>query len=591
MTGSFPAESTRWPTYRLLIVIALAIAAGRIAVVKSREGDTAFLSANDRSRWATVASLGERGTYAIDQQIAITDPIHRNRRPWDSIDKVRHIGRDGKQHYYSSKPPLLATVVAGLYKLVSTASGMTLTEQPIYLARILLALVNLPLLALFLFATIASIDRLVRSDWAAIVSAAACCFATMVFPFVVSLNNHLPAAAATSLVMWVYLRAASGSAGGGAQVLKKRFLRNPTRERGELERDSSHALADASDRDSPTATPKPKLQGTESEESSRETTSDRRIGPSWVALAGFAAAMAAANELPALSMLVFWWLLFAWLDRASFVPFAAGVVVVAAAFFGTNWIAHESLRPPYAHRGDGALIGEFTSDSDDPDDGFQAEIRRLLSEQNAEAPSSALSVDASDEAGRWVVRLGGRQFSLRKDGESWQLRHWDDWYEYPGTYWREGTRQGVDRGESSRLTYLFHMTFGHHGLFSLTPIWLLMPIGLFVGLWADPPAMKRYTAAVLVASLVCFLFYLNRPLIDRNYGGVSICFRWLLWFAPLWLVAIAPVIDRWAVGRLKPAIVLVLLACSIFSVFASLQSPWQSPWLYQFWSFLGWING
>ena len=574
MTGNSPAESKRWPIYRLLIVIALAIAAGRIAVIRSSEGDTAFLSANDRSRWATVAALGERGTYAIDQQIAITNPVYRNRRPWDSIDKVRHIGRDGKQHYYSSKPPLLATVVAGLYRLVSMASGMTLTDQPIYMARILLALVNLPLLALFLATTIASMDRLVRSDWAATVSAAACCFATMLFPFVVSLNNHLPAAAATAMVMWLYIRAASDGA---------------TRARGELDLDSS--LADASGHDLPMNRPKAQLQDVESESPLRGTPVNHRIGPSWAVLAGVAAAMAAANELPALSMFVFWLLLFAWLDRAAIVPFAAGAVIVAAAFFGTNWIAHQSLRPPYAHRGNGNLIGEFTSLSEVPGDGFNTQIRGLLVDGGLEDSASSLSVDASDETGRWVVRSGERQFALLNDGDRWQLRHWDDWYEYPGTYWKEGTRRGVDRGESSRLTYLFHMTFGHHGLFSLTPIWLMMPIGLLVGMLADPPAMKRYNTAVLVASLVCFLFYLNRPLIDRNYGGVSICFRWLLWFAPLWLVAIAGVIDRSEAGRAKSALVLVLLACSIFSVFASLQTPWQSPWLYQFWSFLGWISG
>ena len=73
--------SKRWPLYHLVIVVALAIAAGRIAVVRSSEGDTAFLSANDRSRWSTVASLVERGTYVLDEQIAITNPIRRNRRP------------------------------------------------------------------------------------------------------------------------------------------------------------------------------------------------------------------------------------------------------------------------------------------------------------------------------------------------------------------------------------------------------------------------------------------------------------------------------------------------------------------------------
>ena len=95
--------SSIWSTYHLLVILALALTAGRISVVTSREGDTAFLSANDRSRWATVAALVERGTFVIDEQIAIANPIYRNRKPWNSIDKVRHLGSDGQQHYYSSK--------------------------------------------------------------------------------------------------------------------------------------------------------------------------------------------------------------------------------------------------------------------------------------------------------------------------------------------------------------------------------------------------------------------------------------------------------------------------------------------------------
>ncbi|MFK8114365.1 MAG: hypothetical protein AB8B91_19340, partial [Rubripirellula sp.] len=149
-------ERTRRTMYHTLIFVALAISAGRIAVVSSANGDTAFLSANDRSRWCTVASLVEHGTFAIDQQDAISDPVMRNRKPWQTIDKVRHLGSDGKQHYYSSKPPLLPVLIAGVYKGVNLVSGMTLTEQPIYAARLVLALVNLPLLGLFYFATIYS---------------------------------------------------------------------------------------------------------------------------------------------------------------------------------------------------------------------------------------------------------------------------------------------------------------------------------------------------------------------------------------------------------------------------------------------------
>ena len=536
MDDTDPVASARWPIYHLLILVALAIAAGRIAVVKSPEGDTAFLSANDRSRWCTVAALVERGTYAIDEQIAITHPIKRNRRPWDSIDKVRHLGRDGKQHHYSSKPPLLATAVAGLYKLLMLGTGMTLTEQPIYMARIILALFNLPLLAVFYYATIASIDRLIRSQWAGSVAAAACCFGTMILPFAVTLNNHLPACSATAVVMWLYVRHAVGA-------------------NEDLENLESSRMS---------------FQG--------------------ALLAGLSAALAAANELPALSMTVFWFLLFAWMNRSTILPFAIGALLVAMASFGTNWIAHESLRPPYAHRGNGAVIAALTTAAEAPSDALSEEIRATLVQNGLSDSELPLQIDPSDEAGRWVVRCGERQFSLLQESSEWRLAHWDDWYEYPGSYWKEGNRRGVDLGEPSRLIYFAHLTIGHHGLFSLTPIWLLMPIGLVAGLLSKSGGMRRYFAAVLIATLVCVLFYVSRPLIDRNYGGVSVCFRWLLWFTPLWLVTISPVIEKagdrpWLRGG-----VLVLLALSIFSVAASLGSPWQSPWLYQFWQFLGWLR-
>src|SRR4029079_3545931 len=74
---------------------------------------TPVFSANDSSRWATVWSLAERGTYQIDEII---------RRPgWDTIDKVRY-----QEHFYSSKPPLLSTIVAGLYWALNRATGLDL---------------------------------------------------------------------------------------------------------------------------------------------------------------------------------------------------------------------------------------------------------------------------------------------------------------------------------------------------------------------------------------------------------------------------------------------------------------------------------
>ncbi len=530
-------ETSRRPRSirNMLVLIALAIAAGRIAVVTSKEGDTAFLSANDRSRWCTVAALVEHGTYAIDEQIEIADAIKRHHHPWGTIDKVRHLGRDGKQHHYSSKPPLFPTMVAGVYLVVNLMSGMTLTDQPIYVTRIVLALVNLPLLAIFLLATIRSIERVCHRPWARRMATLSACFGTMMLPFSISLNNHLPAAAATAVAMWIYLRAVGSS-------------------------------EDAVTGHSPAAS-----------------------FLIWL-IAGASAAFAAANELPALSMLVFWFILFAWLDRSSILPQLVGVGIVALGFFGTNWIAHQSFRPPYAHRGNGELIATLDSVAEQPGSEIADEIDKLLREKSLISGRAPLAIEISDEPQRWVVEAGEQRFGLLRVDGGWQLRHWDDWYEYPGTYWKEGVRAGVDQGEPSRLVYFAQMTFGHHGIFSLTAIWLLVPIGLVRGLVVGPAASRRYALAVLVASTVCLLFYAARPLVDRNYGGVSVCFRWMLWFAPLWLVAIAPVMESFRRSATRRNLLQGLLALSVFSMATALQSPWQSPWLYRFWQFLGWIE-
>lgn len=549
MTAQTASEAgARRSVYLILALIALALTAGRIAVVTGRDGTTAFLSANDRSRWCTVASLVEHGTYAIDSQIEIVDPVRRHIHPWQTIDKVRHLGSDDKQHYYSSKPPLFPTVVAGVYKVLNLVTGMTLTDHPIYLARILLGLVNLPLLAIFLFATLGCIERIGHDDWSKRIAALGCCFGTMLLPFAVSLNNHLPAATATAVVAWIYLVTVSGR------------LSQSTA-------DSASGASNARDSGWPHTV--------------------RYL------LAGVCAALAAANELPALSMLVFWLGLFAWAKRASVLPFMGGVVIVAVGFFGTNWLAHQSIRPPYAHRGNGetiAVLESLRTSSGEPDESVRLKSQALLIETELINSGAEIEITASDEASRWIVRSGERQFALLLSESGWSLAKWDDWYEYPNTYWKDGSRRGVDRGEPSKFVYFAQMTFGHHGLFSLTPLWLLVPVGFFIGVKRGTPEVRRLVLAILVASLVCFVFYLNRPLIDRNYGGVSVCFRWLLWFAPLWLLVATPVMAWFESTRMRRGTLYTMLALSVFSMSASLESPWQSPWIFRFWQFLGWLD-
>jgi hypothetical protein len=533
----------------ILIAVTVAIAAGRIAVVLSAEKDTAFLSANDRSRWATVAALVEDRTYQIDRLIQITDKTGR-RRPWNTIDRVQHTGSDGLMHNYSSKPPLLSTMVAGVYAVAKQLLGMTLTAQPIYMTRIVLAMVNVPILLMFLVCTWSVIKNSSFNDFAKLAALAVTCFGTMLLPMSVSLNNHLPAAAATAVVMMIYFNR------GGRQ--------NPW------------SLAP---------------------------------GAFW---AGVAAAFTVACELPALLMFVLWALIFFRQDKLStLVGFVPGAAIVAAAFFGTNWIAHQSLIPPYAHRSDGPMIarvplnGSASPQTDAMDSAIELPsveaIRAKLLDSDALHPinqDSPLRLISTDTEDRWIVETenGNQRFALRCGGPGqpppgdWHLYRWDSWYDYPGSYWMT-QRRGVDRGESRRGVYAFHLTIGHYGLISLTPFWALVPIGLYLRLREKRLGNRWWLAlTILIATVICLAFYISRPLIDRNYGGVSSSFRWMLWFAPLWLWALLPAAHVIGSTRWGRGVLIILITASVFSVATSLESPWQHPWIYRYLDFLGWLR-
>ena len=220
-----------------------------------------------------------------------------------------------------------------------------------------------------------------------------------------------------------------------------------------------------------------------------------------------AAGFAAANELPALSMAAMWCLLVLYVDFRGAIVFVLGILIVAGGFFATNWIAHESLRPPYTHRDDGASIARIESE-DQPSIGQIADA--LSGNDIAFDSSEDLVVQPSGEQGRLVVQAADQQlFALRKLGseqsKQWELKQWDDWYDYPDSYWVEGKRRGIDLGEPRREVYLFHATVGHHGIMSLTPIWLLVPNRLVVGL--------SFGTGKLAASGLC-----NRGFIVRVPG-------------------------------------------------------------------------
>jgi hypothetical protein len=455
------AAQLRWSIYALLIAVASGAMLGRILAVDSvDEGKRdpqrhrPFLSANDRSRWDTVRSLVEQGTYEIDQVVA--------ERGWDTIDMVKHRGRDGEEHLYSSKPPLLATLMAGEYWLINRLTGATLADYPYEIGRFMIISINLPAMLVYFFCLALLAERFGTTDWGRIFTLAAACFGTFLTTFVVSINNHTLAAACVAIVL----------------VAAVRIVYNGRQD--------------------------------------------------WrsFALAGFFAALAVTNELPALSLVV---LLGAWLlwkaPRETLIGYIPPALLVAVAAVGTNYIAHDSLRPPYMHRSE------------------------------------------TNPADNWY------DYSFVRDG---RVRD---------SYWRNPV--GIDRGEPSVADYALHCTVGHHGIFSLTPIWLLSVWGLLL-LWRS--GQRELSAFIAVLSLVCLAFYLSRPQGDRNYGGMTSGLRWMFWFAPMWLVALLRAADRLAASRAGRFMGLSLLTLSVMSASYPTWNPWTQPWLWNFLSYMGW-NG
>lgn len=154
-----------------------------------------------------------------------------------------------------------------------------------------------------------------------------------------------------------------------------------------------------------------------------------------------------------------------------------------------------------------------------------------------------------------------------------------EWYSYAGSWWSHP--RGIDAGGDSLPLYTFHTLFGHHGFFSLTPIF-------FLSLWSMRETliivknhrshMKKMTIMTIIISLVIFLFY---ALKTNNYGGGNVGLRWFFWLIPLWLLVSIPGIDQLYEKKGMKMLCLVLLYFSIFSAFYHFINPWGHPWLYE----------
>jgi hypothetical protein len=452
-----------------------------------------FLSANDRSRWAAVRALVEPemrvpgAPYAIDK--VIQEP------GWDTIDMVMHTRRykepspeeaepapgerlwrqdgysDGDKtadagHLYSSKPPLLTTLVAVPYWVVYNVTGMTLGEHPYAVGRSLLVLLNVLPMLLYFALLGRLVERFGATDWGRLFVMAAAAFGTFLTTFAVTLNNHLPAAVCAAVTLYAAVRI------GFDDERRWRYF----------------------------------------------------------VVAGLFAALTVVCEMPAVALAGLLTLALLWkAPIQTLLGYLPAAALVAAGFFGTNYIAHKSFIPPYLHRGGG---GE--------DDWYD-----------------------------YAYQRGGRVIE---------------------SYWRNPT--GVDAGEPCWPKYALHVTVGHHGIFSLTPVWLLSVAGACAWLARPSDRRLRHLAwIVALGSLVVLAFYLQpqKGSDYRNYGGVSSGLRWMFWLAPAWLVLMLPTADWMAARRWRRGFALVLLAASALSAGYPTWNPWVHPWLMDWMAHLGWV--
>jgi len=155
------------------------------------------------------------------------------------------------------------------------------------------------------------------------------------------------------------------------------------------------------------------------------------------------------------------------------------------------------------------------------------------------------------------------------------------------SYWAEP--KGVDRNLDSPPVYFAHCIIGHHGILSLSPIFLIT-LASWSRLWRRPA--ERYRSLLwmgLGMTVLIIGFYLSRTE-NYNYGGNTVALRWAIWLVPFWLLAMLPILDEFGNRRWFRTMSIGLLAVSTFSAWEAIGNPWRPSWLYSLMEDAGWID-
>ena len=163
------------------------------------------------------------------------------------------------------------------------------------------------------------------------------------------------------------------------------------------------------------------------------------------------------------------------------------------------------------------------------------------------------------------------------------------WYQYEGSHWEEKPgvqRTGIDFVQEKEPInmYAIHLLIGHHGLFSLTPVFLLSLVGIGLG-WqrggsaaapSDGPtpgaSLPRFVYP-LTAFLTCVLLFFYIFMAPRNYGGGTCGPRWLMRLTPFLLLTLIPAADHLADKPWGRRLGYVFLGISFVSAVYPMQNP------------------
>jgi len=199
-----------------LVVVTAALV---IAIVSARSYAGSW---NDGSRLATVESLVDRHTFAIDDSIFVqvprrADPAAPAPYPLDDPLLLQY-GTGDKLliggHFYSDKSPVPAVLMAGLYQALQWGTGLTARQQPArFCYWLTLATSGLPyVVAVWCMFQLGGPLRLPLS--LRVLLTASFGLATVALPYVRQVNSHIQLLAVTAALLLYLSRLAEETRGG-----------------------------------------------------------------------------------------------------------------------------------------------------------------------------------------------------------------------------------------------------------------------------------------------------------------------------------------------------------------------------------------